>query len=114
MRVIYEVVGNNLSEDNPTWGKVQNAAVLYADGLTIDKFCGLVIQIDKYELVAEILDCYADLLTPQEFVCNKWVVNGNGLYHPHLQSYGQPFALVLLERREVIENARKESEEIRE
>lgn len=114
MRVIYEVVGNNLSEDNPTWGKVQNAAVLYADGLTIDRFCGLVIQIDKYELVAEILDCYANLLTPQQFVCNKWVVNGNGLYHPHLQSYGQPFALVLLERREVIENARKEPEEVRE
>lgn len=114
MRVIYEVVGNKLSEDNPTWGKVQNAAVLYADGLTIDRFCGLVIQIDKYELVAEILDCYANLLTPQQFVCNKWVVNGNGLYHPHLQSYGQPFALVLLERREVIENARKEPEEVRE
>ena len=114
MRVIYEVVGNNLSEDNPTWGKVQNAAVLYADGLTIDRFCGLVIQIDKYELVAEILDCYADLLTPQEFVCNKWVINHGGLYHPPLQSYGQPFALVLLERREAIENARKESKETRE
>lgn len=114
MRVIYEVVGNNLSEDSPTWGKVQNAAVLYADGLTIDRFCGLVIQIDKYELVAEILDCYADLLTPQEFVCNKWVINHEGLYHSHLKSNGQPFALVLLERREVIENARKESEEVRE
>lgn len=114
MRVIYEVVGNNLSEDNPTWGKVQNAEVLYADGLTIDRFCGLVVQIDKYELVAEILDYYADLLTPQEFVCNKWVVNQDGLYHPYLKSYGQPFALVLLERREVIENDRKESEEARE
>ena len=114
MRVIYEVVGNNLSEESPTWTKVQNAAVLYADGLIIDRFCGLVVQIDKHELVAEILDCYADLLTPQEFVCNKWVVNRDALYHPHLKSYGQPFALVLLERREVIENARKESEEVRE
>lgn len=37
MRVTYEVVGNNLSEDSPTWGKVQNAAVLYTDGLTIDR-----------------------------------------------------------------------------
>lgn len=114
MRVTYEVVGNNLCEDSPTWGKVQNAAVLYADGLTIDRFCGTVVQIDKHKLVAEILDCYVDLLTPQKFVCNKWVVNRNGLYHPHLKSYGQPFALVLLEHREAIENARKEPEEVRE
>lgn len=110
MKVTYEVVGNDVPEDSPIWDKVQNAAILYADELTIDRFCGMVVEINNRRLVAEILDCYADLLTHEEFVCNKWIVNHTGLYHPSLKSYGQPFALVLLERREMIEDARKESE----
>lgn len=114
MKITYEVIGNKISSDSCIWNKVQNAAVLYTDDLVIDRFYGLVVEIDQHKVVAEILDCYVDLLTPENFVSNKWVINHEGLYHPHLKSNGQPFALVLLERREVVQDARKESEEIRE
>ena len=102
MKITYEVIGNKIPSDSCIWNKVQNAAVLYTDDLVIDRFYGLVVEIDQHRVVVEV---------PDEFVCNKWSIF-DGMYHPRLKTYGQPFALVLLERREVIQNATKEPEEI--
>lgn len=81
--------------------------------LVVDRFYGLVVEIDQHKVVIEVSDDSKDILSPDEFVCNKWSIF-DGLYHPNLNTYGQPFALVLLERREMIENTGKESKEIRE
>lgn len=113
MKITYEVIGNEIPSDSSIWGTVQNAAVLYTDNLVIDRFYGLVVEIDQHKLVVEVLNDSDKVLSPDEFVCNKWLIN-KGLYHPNLKTYGQPFALVLLERREMVEDARKESKETRE
>lgn len=105
----FEVIGNGIPSDSSIWSTVQNAVVLYPDNLVIDRFYGLVVEIDQHKLVVEVLNDSDKVLSPDEFVCNKWLIN-KGLYHPNLKTYGQPFALVLLERREMIEDARKESE----
>ena len=109
MRITYEVTGNEIPSDSYIWNKVQNAAVLYTDNLVLDRFYGLVVEIDQHKVVVEVPDDSKNTLSPDEFVCNKWLIF-DGLYHTNLKTYGQPFALVLLERREMIENARKESE----
>lgn len=113
MRITYEVIGNKIPSDSCIWNKVQNAAVLYTDNLVIDRFYGLVVEIDQHKVVVEVPDDSKYVLSPDEFVCNKWSIF-DGLYHPNLKTYGQPFALVLLERKEMVEDARKESKEIRE
>lgn len=111
MKITYEVIGNKIPSDSCIWNKVQNAAVLYTDDLVIDRFYGLVVEIDQHRVVVEVPDDSKNILSPDEFVCNKWSIF-DGMYHPRLKTYGQPFALVLLERREVIQNATKEPEEI--
>lgn len=113
MKITYEVIGNSVPNDSCIWNKVQNAAALYTDNLVIDRFYGLVVEIDQHKVVIEVPDDSKDILSPDEFVCNKWSIF-DGLYHPNLKAYGQPFALVLLERREMVEDARKESKETRE
>lgn len=109
MRITYEISGNKIPIDSCIWNKVQNVAVLYTDNLVIDRFYGLVDEIDQHRVVVEVPDDSKDILSPDEFVCNKWSIF-DVVYHTNLNTYGQPFALVLLERREMIEDATKESE----
>lgn len=113
MKITYEVIENKIPSDSCIWNKVQNTAVLYTDDLVIDRFYGLVVEIDQHRVVVEVPDDSKNILSPDEFVCNKWSIF-DGMYHPRLKTYGQPFALVLLERREMVEDARKESKETRE
>lgn len=113
MKITYEVIGNKIPSDSCIWNKVQNAAVLYTDDLVIYRFYGLVVEIDQHRVVVEVPDDSKNILSPDEFVCNKWSIF-DGMYHSRLKTYGQLFALVLLERREMVEDARKESKETRE
>ena len=109
MKITYEISGNKIPSDSCTWNKVQNVAVLYTDNLVMDKFYGLVVEIDQHKVVVEVPDDSKNILSPDEFVCSKWSIF-DVMYHTSLKTYGQTSALVLLERREMIENARKESE----
>ena len=113
MLMTFDVVHGDSLVRRPNYEATKNAAVLYSDGLAIDKMCGLVVEIDENKLVADIIDGLQNNLNPEDFVATKWYVN-KGLYHEDINKWGEPWALVLLERREVIENARKEPEEIRE
>lgn len=113
MKITYEVIGDKIPSDSCIWNKVQNVAVLYTDNLVIDRFYGLVDEIDQHRVVVEVPDDSRNILSPDEFVCNKWSIF-DAVYHTSLKTYSQPFALVLLERREMIEDAAKESKETRE
>ena len=113
MLMTFDVVHGDSLVRRPNYEATKNAAVLYSDGLTIDKMCGLVVGVDEHKLVADIFDGSQDILNPEDFVASKWYFH-EGLYHKDINKWGKPWALVLLERREVIENARKESEETRE
>ena len=113
MRITYEISGNKIPSGSCTWNKVQNVAVLYTDDLVIDKFYGLVVEIDQHKVVVEVPDDSKNILSPDEFVCNKWSIF-DVVHHTSLRTYSQPSALVLLERREMIEDATKESKETRE
>lgn len=113
MLMTFDVVHGDRLINHTNYEVIKNAAVLYSDGLTIDRMCGFVVDIDENKLLADIFDSLQYILNPEDFVCSKWYVC-RGLYHKDINKWGEPWALVLLERREVIENARKESEETRE
>lgn len=113
MLLTFDVVNGDNLVSHTNYEAIKNAAVLYSDGSTIDRMCGLVVEIDENKLVADIFDNLQYILNAEDFVCSKWYVC-KGLYHKDINKWGEPWALVLLERREAIENATKESEEARE
>ena len=114
MLMTFDVVNGDNLVSHTNYEAIKNAAVLYSDGSTIDRMCGLVVEIDENKLVADIIDGLQNTLNPKDFVATKWYAVHQGLYHKDINQWGKPWALVLLERKEVIQDARKESEEIRE
>lgn len=102
-----------INGDGITNEAIKNAAVMYSDESIIDRICGVVIDIDEHKLVADILDRFKDKLDAEKFVCSKRYIHG-GLYHKDINQWGNAWTLVLLERREMVEDARKESKETRE
>ena len=85
MKITYEISGNKIPSDSCTWNKVQNVAALYTDNLVMDKFYGLVVEIDQHKVVVEVPDDSKNILSPDEFVCSKWSIF-DVMYHTSLKT----------------------------